>query len=296
MRHLFSRVLVAAAVLVTALVAGPVQADDPVLPNTDIAGDWHFKFDNDRGAMVLHFPGTPEFGVFEVTGAGFTTLFPAQAFAVQETAGGEGGASPQHLAFTSRGTITGTINLQDVTRTTPLGTLVVTRGTFDTINERVTLRGTISLLAGSPARRVVLQGTRLKSPDTDLTGRALDGRVSGKKVGSQAFDVQVYAGDDAPAVVPTPGESYPFFVLRSGGAVRIDGAEFENVRIDGLFISDAQGRLWGRVVGAPFGAGLLRGTLRVSTDLGSSGLPRLVATIKLDSGRTIRVSGELSQF
>jgi hypothetical protein len=289
MRSILSRALVTVTVVAISLLAGSVRAQDADERNPDISGSWHFRFDGDRGAMVLHFPATPEFGVFQVKGAGYTTLFPVQAFAVEED-------STQTLAFDSRGAIRGTIQLDDVTRTTAIGSLVVTRGTFDDLHDRLILRATITVGPGLPAKRVVLSGTRLNEPDATLTGRALDGRLVGRRVGSSAFDIQVFSGTASPeGSPPTPGEPYPFFILRSGGAVRIDGAETANVRIDGLMVSDRRGRLYGRVASAQFGGGVLRGQF-VTNDVTTDGLTRFSATITFDGGRKLRISGVLTPF
>jgi hypothetical protein len=263
------------------------HAQGAAAPGADVSGDWSFRFVGDRGAMVMHLAGQ-QFGVFDVHGAGYTKLFPQQAFAISD-------APTQQLAFDSKGHIHGVVALTDVTRTSALGTLTITTGTLNSTATHVNLLGTI-VLGDATEKKVRLYASRLVAPTVSLTGRAFDGVLLGKNASSTKYDVQVYDASEAPSGSPaTPDEAYPFFVLRAGGAASIDGAEVSASRIDGLLVADYRGMVFGRVVSSDFGPCVLRGNF-VTNDPSTLGLPMLVCTLVADSGRRVRLTAVLGPF
>jgi hypothetical protein len=211
------------AVLCLGTGGPPASAADGV--DTDIGGTWHLRFQGNRGAVLLHFPGAPVFGMFAVQGAGYSTDFQTD-FVVSEDA-------LQTLSFESDRNIVGTVALQDVARTTTVGELVVTRGRLNSPKERVVLRGVLRMFEPAAEgdegdgevqvreRKVRLVGTRLAEPEVELQGRTFDGRVRGSRVRSRKYDIQLY--DEDKSFAPPLGEGYPFFVLQAGGPVRVDG-------------------------------------------------------------------------
>jgi len=274
-------VFVAAAVLAQAgdsRIAGAADAD--------VGGSWMFRFAGNRGAAVLQFPGTPQFGRFEVHGAGYTTLFPAAAFTVDD-------GTTQTLGFNSRGVISGTLALDDPTRTSPAGTLVVTRGVWNATHDGIVLTGTLAL-GGAAARNVSLIGRRLVAPAVPPTGRTLDGSLTGRRVFSAKYDVRLYDElSGGGGTQPIVREGYPFLILEAGGPAHIDGAEVADSHIGGLLVSDARGMVCGRVTTSHFGPGVLRGQVKIDARLG---LPVLTATIVCDGGRRVHLAAELESF
>lgn len=279
MRKHRSRAFVGAALL---LLAGAGRAPDAAGAESNIGGDWHFRFSGERGAALLHFPGTPQFGVFQARGAGYTTLFASRPFCVSDDA-------PQTLAFDSTGRISGTLALEDATRTTTVGRLDVTGGRYDVAGDRVVLRAALSL-DGEPAREVTLVGERAVGAAAGVVGRTLRGVLSGSRVSSARYDVAVT--DDASAAI---GEGYPFVALEAGGPARIDGAEVASTRLDALLVLSGgrRGQFCGRVSDSAFGPGVIRGRL-VAGDPAAGSAPRLRATVATESGRRFRVSASLA--
>ena len=284
------RVAVLGLAGVAALSTGSARAVDGI--DTDVGGSWHFRFAGNRGAALLDFPGAPLFGVFEVTGAGYSADFET-AFAVSDD-------SLQSLRFESNRNITGTLELEDVTRTTALGTLEIQRGRLNVTKERLVLVGLLTLADGEP-RRVRLLGQRLTAPAMELQGRTFDGTVRGGRLRSSKYDIQVFDEDktEAVGIQPVLSQGYPFFVLQAGGPVRVDGVETDTVRFFGLLVSDTRGRLYGRITTSDFGAAELRG--RFVTDHAAegeflSGRPMLRVQVRTDDGRRVRLSGVLQEF
>jgi hypothetical protein len=251
----------------------------------DVAGDWVFRVAGRHGLLSLHFDA-PQFGVFDVGGAGYTTLFPAQSFAVENDVA-------QTLAFDSTGSINGTIALQDVTRTSTIGTLVITRGRADAMFTRCVLRGTIVIGDATP-KPVVLLGEHLATPTFPTTGRTYDGHLAGRGVRSAKYDVQLYDAltpvENGPA---TPGQGFPFLVLRAGGPCNVDGAEVLTSRLQGLLVCDKSGIVYGNATSSDFGTGVVSGRIVLSTDV-LVGLPALHMVFKSDAGRVVRLYAALA--
>ncbi len=282
MRVLVQRALFAASAF-AAIVAGGTRVE--AAGATDVGGDWLFKISGHKGLVSLHFQ-SPEFDVFQAQGAGFTTLFPTQPFAVEEVV-------EQTLSFDSTGSIHGTIALQDVTRTTTIGSLVITSGRANTALTHCLLKGTLSIGESAP-KAVVLTGEPLLSPASPGTGRDFNGRLAGRGVKSSKFDVQLYDATTAPQGGPaTPGYGFPFYVLVAGGACRVDGVESPTSRMQGLLMSDMNGVIFGRVDSSDFGPGVVGGKLGESAGV-AGGLPVLHLVFKSDAGRVVNLNATLT--
>jgi hypothetical protein len=283
-------VLVRSLAILAAAFAAGAGAGTAKGVGTDVGGDWCLRIQGEKGTLVLHVPGSPQFGVFEAHGAGYTTLFPAQPFALAEE-------PVQTLAYDSSGDVHGVLTLDDVTRTTSIGQLTVLHGGLDATAARMTLRGTMTLGDPSVVRRVTLTGPRLTDPTVPLTGRTFDGVLAGRRVHSTKYDVQLYQENQTAAIGVTPAlnERYPFFYLRAGGAARIDGTEVPDSRVEGLLVADARGLVCGRVTSSDFGPAVLRGRF-VTNDPSTLGLPIFSAQIVADSGRRMHLIGVLQPF
>ncbi len=284
MRTFIARALVVAFGLV-ATGAGAAQTG----LTEDIGGDWNFRFTGDKGAMVLHL-GVPDFGGFTADGAGFTTLFPAQMFAVEET-------TTQYLSFDSVRDIHGELSLQNTARNASLGRLTIAHGSYNARAGRVLLRGTMTMDAteSAPAvtKKVSLIGTRLALPETSLTGRTFNGSLIGKRCRSSKYDIQVYdeTATSTIGVIPTLKEGFPFFYLHAGGPARVDGVEVAS-RVDGLLVADARGKLFGRVDSSDFGSSLMKGSLSAELPT-SKGVPALSVSFVSGQNRRAKLSGLL---
>jgi hypothetical protein len=274
--HLLGFVVAAGALV----AAAPVEAQTSI----DVGGDWHVRIAGNHGALSLHFTA-PQFGVFEAAGAGYSTQF-LTAFGISDDV-------PQTLQFASNGRIFGALALEDVTRTTPIGLLTIVDGRLNQPDDRLVLRGTL-VLNGQPAKKIVLTGTRLGTPETTVTGRTFDGVLSGRRVTSTKMDIRLVDENQSATlgVEPSLQEGFPFFYLLAGGPVRVDGVETPGVRIQGLLVMDTNGTLFGRVSSERFGLGVLVGRILVDEfDLNAG--PVFHASLRFDDGRRLRLTGSL---
>jgi hypothetical protein len=219
MRHL----LAIAAVL---LLAVPAAAQF-----NSMQGDWWLEVKGDRGVGKLKF-SEEQGSSFVVTGAGYARANGlASYWSISNDA-------PQQLTFDFEGHFSGTLQLEDLTGTTALGTLEITKGTVDLAFTKVKMKGLLTA-AGQAPIAVKLKGQRLPTTPPAWIGRTHLARLGGSTVKSKKYDVSL-------TQAPTLG--FPFLALAGQGSVRIDGVNRTGVVLGGLLLASPKGKLFGDLV------------------------------------------------
>lgn len=284
MRNAFApALLVLGAVLAPGPAATAQDAGDP-----DIDGTWVFQVGGRRGAIVMNF-GVPSSGIFTVDAVGFTRG-ARQFFTVSD-------GIPGLLRVRANGSVQGTLVLEDVTQTSTVGTLTITGGSFDEGeddgggDDRLLLKGTLTV--SGRTERLVLRGVRREEtePDTDLTGVAFDGAVSGTGVSSRRLQVFVTEADFGEQLdLAGEGPAHPFYDVFGVGPVRVDGVSVPGFTITGSLIDDGARNVSGRVSTSALGAGNAFGRFIVSR---ATGQVTLLLVVDTDEGRRFRIRAPL---
>jgi len=237
-----------------------------------IAGVWWFKLaGKDAGAMLLEF-SEPAAGSFTVEDVEFTGE-PSFGFSRNLEAFFEVDAG-QVLQLDSKRNVTGTLELTDPNGGV-LADLVIEKGKPNKAFTKLKLKTTLG------SQVVKLTGSRVPATFPVLTGIGPDGKLSGKKVKSNAFELQVL----------TDGEhGLPAYQFLGSGPAKIDGVEEPAVSIDGRVMLAPDKKIFGLLdASSDFGTGSASGKLSVPE---SGVTPKL--KLKLVADRKVNAKGKLS--
>lgn len=237
-----------------------------------IAGVWWFKIaGKDAGAMLLEF-SEPAAGSFTVEDVEFTER-PSFGFSRNLEAFFEVDAG-QVLQLDSKRNVTGTLELTDPNGGL-LGELVIEKGKPNKTFTKLKLKTTLG------SQVVKLSGSRVPATFPVLTGIGPDGKLSGKKVKSNSFELQVLTDEE---------HGLPAYVFAGAGPAKIDGVEEPAVSIDGRVMLAPDKNIFGLLeASSDFGTGDASGKLSVPE---SSVTPKL--KLKLLADRKVNAKGKLS--
>lgn len=237
-----------------------------------LAGVWWFKLaGKDAGAILMEF-SAPAGGSFTVEDVEFTER-PSFGFSRNLEAFFEIEAG-QVLQLDSKGNVTGTLELSDPNAGT-LAELEIEKGKPNKAFTKLKLKAMIG------SQVVKLAGSRVPETFPVLTGIGPDGKLSGKKVKSSAYELQIRTDEE---------HGLPAYVFGGSGPAKIDGEEEPIVTIDGRVMLSPDKKIFGLLdASSDFGTGSASGSLSVPE---SGVTPKL--KLKLLADRKLNAKGKLS--
>jgi hypothetical protein len=242
-----------------------------------LAGTWWFRIaGKDAGALFIEF-SEPVGGTFLVRDVELTER-PSFGFSRNLEAFFEV-AADQELQLDSKGNVTGTIELTDPNGGA-LGELVIEKGKPAKKFTKLKLKATLDPASGG-TQVVKLVGSRVPATFPVLTGIGPDGKLSGKKVKSKAYEIQVRSDEE---------RGLPAYVFAGSGPAKVDGVEEPVVSIDGRVMLAPDKNIFGLLdSSSDFGTGSASGKLSVPA---SGVTPKL--KLKLVADRKVNAKGKLS--
>ena len=233
-------------------------------------GDWFIAITGQKhGKARITIPADSYAGgSFNVEGAGYFYKPTTSFFRI---------AADQILSVNSRGIVTGSLELQDYSQTTSIGTLQITNGRFTKTYDKLVLAGRLTLDPATRPVKITLIGRPMPTSSAVLTGRTIQGGISGKGIFTKNFDLTVkeHEDDDQPDL----SLGFPFYTVTGGGSINVGGKE-TFATLSGMMIIDPLqdniklANAFGSITG-DLGDGSMQGSLYNTT-----GFPRLKLYLK----------------
>jgi hypothetical protein len=254
------------SVLVLLLLNSPVFAQQ-----TSLEGNWWVTLGRgEKGAATFTFSDLNGWD-FKVSGNGML-MKKKKEFAV---------SSSQTLDIDFRGNITGELDLED--SGLKIGSLQIIKGKVNKTSDSMSLQGNLSF-DDSSSVKVQLKGQRIPTSPPILMGATKTGKMTGKGVGSNTFNLTVEEDSS---------HKFPFLKVDGRGNVNVDGSA-TNVTLSADLIlkpfkSGAVSSLvFGQLSSSELGNGFVTGNLRNDT-----GVPRVNLRAVTDD-RTFSITGPLN--